>query len=448
MRIFITIKRVAAVAVLTALPFFTFPTDVRAAVTDEISSKQQQIEELRRQIDELEGQIDQNQSKAATLDGEIKKLNALISKIAYEIRSLDISVDKTALEIGDTETKIASASEQINKHKGALAQYMRFAYEIDRHTLTEILLNHDTLSDFFNELNSVQNTQDSLRITIESIKGLKEDLGVQKEDLEEKKADFERLKGLQEMEKRNLGLNKSEKNKLLKETKGEESKFQDLLKKKQQDLNAIQAQIYYLQQNGVSVQDAVKYAQLAAIRAGIRPAFLLGLLEVESGLGKNVGKGNWKDDMYLCYLRLSKIAKTDARKQHYVKRAENEKSAFFAIIGKLGLNADTVKVSREPSYGCGGALGPAQFIPTTWLSYENEVSQLTGHTPANPWNIEDAFTASAVKLARAGATAKTKTAETGAAKAYLSGRSTCSSAICNSYARSVLDKAAKIEPNL
>jgi len=150
-----------------------------------------------------------------------------------------------------------------------------------------------------------------------------------------------------------------------------------------------------------------------------------------------VGTGNWLADMYQCYVRLGKPS-----------RAEAEKAAFFQIVAKLGLDPNTVKVSREPNYGCGGALGPAQFLPTTWLGYEDEVSRLTGHNPANPWNIEDAFMASALKLAKSGATSKDKTGETRAAKAYISGKSSCTSSICNYYANAVLRKAAEIEKNL
>jgi membrane-bound lytic murein transglycosylase B len=269
------------------------------------------------------------------------------------------------------------------------------------------------------------------------MRGLKEDLQVKQDDLEEKKSDLEHLRKLQEMEKRTLDVNKNEKNQILKITKGEESKFQELVKKTQLDLDRLRTQIVYLQQNGVSVEDAVKYGELAAIAAGIRPAFLLAILEIESGMGKNVGTGNWMDDMYSCYIRLGKP-----------KRAEDEKTAFMAIVGKLGLDPNTVKVSREPNYGCGGALGPAQFIPTTWLAYEADVIRLTGHQPPNPWNIEDAFTASAIKLARAGATSKDKKGESGAARAYIGGKTTCSSSACNYYSNAVLRKAAEIEQNL
>ena len=93
-------------------------------------------------------------------------------------------------------------------------------------------------------------------------------------------------------------------------------------------------------------------------------------------------------------------------------------------------------------------MGPAQFLPSTWMGFKEAVAQTTGHNPANPWNIQDAFTAAALKLAKGGATAKTRTAEVAASKAYYSGRSTCSTAACNSYANAVQRKATEIEANL
>lgn len=442
--------KLAAIAVFVfmavLLGFRVFTS--HAAVADDIAQKNRQIEEIQRQIDEYQRQIDENRSKASTLQGQINKLNAQIGQINLQIRSLGVSIDQTELEIQDTQQHIVTTEEKLAKHRGALGEYLRLAYETDQTTLTEILLNHATLSDFFNELNNVQATQDNLRVIISDMKVLREDLETRKEDLEGKQEDLEHLKTLQEIEKQNLNSDQNQKNKILKDTKGQEAKYQQLVQKSVKDIENIRQQIGYLLQTGISAEDAVKYAQLAALGAGIRPAFLLALLEIESRLGKNVGTGNWNDDMYQCYLRLAEIAKTPDRKQMYLKRAEIEKSAFFSIITKLGLDPNTVKVSREPSYGCGGAMGPAQFIPSTWLGYEAEVSRLTGHSPVSPWNFQDAFTASAIKLARGGATSQDRAGESAAARAYISGNSKCVTATCNSYVSAIQRKAEQIEQDL
>jgi membrane-bound lytic murein transglycosylase B/uncharacterized protein YoxC len=430
----VTILKIALIAGL----FVLFqPQAAFASIADDIAAKNKQIEELQRQIAAYQAQIDQNHDKARTLESEINKLNAVINQVTLEIKSLGFSIDQASLQIRDTVDKIGEAETKLQKHKEALGEYLRITYETDQKSLTEILLDHGTLSDFFNNLNSLKSTQDHLRVAIDDIQDLKTTLDSKKDELEDRKTDLEKLRSLQEIEKRALDGNKSQKNKILKDTKGEESKFQELVKKSQLDINRIRDQVYYLERNGVTAEDAVKYGELAARRAGIRPAFLIAILEIESGLGRNVGTGNWMDDMVNCYLRLGKPS-----------RAQAEKDAFLKIVEMLGLDPASVKVSREPNYGCGGAMGPAQFIPTTWLSYIDRVTQVTGRATANPWNIEDAFTASALKLAAGGATSKDRAGEDGAARAYIGGSRSCKSAACNSYSAAVLRKAAQIEPNL
>lgn len=408
-----------------------------AAVQDEINDRNKQIEEINRQIAAYEEEISKKQGASKSLNNEISILNSKISQIQSEIKGLSLSIDQASAEIGQTVGQIKDAEDKIGKHKMALGAYLRLLNQSEQEDLLQILLKNKSFSAFFDNLNNVQTTQENVKATIGQIKDIKAGLEIKEDHLIDQKQELESLKNIQQIQRKSVEDVKTNKNQLLKVTKGEESKYQNLVKQSKADIEKIRTQITYLQQNGVSAEEAVKFGQLAAIGAGIRPAFLLAILEIESGLGKNVGTGNWQKDMYTCYLNLKKP-----------KRAELEKAAFFKIVNKLGLNPDTVKVSREPNYGCGGALGPAQFLPTTWLGYEAEVARLTGHNPPNPWNVEDAFTAAAIKLAKGGANAKTKTGETRAAKAYISGNPTCTSNICNYYSTMVLRKADQIEQNL
>ena len=440
------VKAVIFVFLLSTF-YFLLSNGAFAAVEDEIAERQRQIEEIQRQIVEYQTQIENNQSQARTLETEISSLNAKVKQIQLSIRGLELSISQTSTEISGIESQVSDFENKIVKHRDALAQFIKITYENDQKTLTEILLSNENLSDFFTVINDVRVNQENLQVTIGEIKAIKVELENRQENLEIKKSEFERLRGLEAIEKSGLDRTKKTKDTLLKETKGQEKKFQELVQQSHRDIEKIREQLTFLKQHGIAAEDAVKYAQLAAISAGIRPAFLLAILEIESRLGQNVGTGNWKDDMYECYIRLATIYYPH-RKSYYLQRAEIEKNAFFAIVNKLGLDPNSVKVSREPNYGCGGGMGPAQFIPSTWLSYEDEVARLTGNNPPNPWKIEDAFTASAVKLARGGADKKTRAGEDGSARAYIGGSTRCSSSICNYYANTVLRKADEIERNL
>ncbi|MBI2637790.1 MAG: lytic murein transglycosylase, partial [Candidatus Sungbacteria bacterium] len=274
------------------------------------------------------------------------------------------------------------------------------------------------------------------------------ELKIQKDDLVEFQSSQEDLKALQEVEKKFLNQKKKERDEILALTKGKEAIFQQILAKKKKSIAELRTQLFYLEKTGVSAENALKYANIAAERTGIRPAFLLAILEVETGkqfedgvisVGTNLGTGNWKRDMYDCYINLGRRS-----------AAEAQKKAFFEITSGLGFDPDQMPVSRAPRYGCGGAMGPAQFIPTTWLLYAKKVTSLTGHEPPNPWNIEDAFTASASFLADGGATSKTQAGEMRAARIYISGKATCSTTTtagraCNYYANRVFSLSQDID---
>lgn len=431
-------RALIGVLVLFSLVFFS---PVHASVQDDIDAKNRLLEEYQRQLEGYIQEAEKAGSQSKTLQGEIARLNAEINQVQLEIKSLGVSINKTGLEIGVTETKIGDAENKINTHKSALGQYIKIINENDQRSLTEILLKNQNLSDFFNDLNSIQTTQDNLKTAIDDIKDLKGQLEQHQSNLEQKQNELEQAKRLQEIEKRSIDATKATQAKLLKDTQGKESKYQELVKKTQKDIEAIKSQIGYLIQNGISAEEAIKYGQMAAIGAGIRPAFLIAELEQESALGSNVGKCLIVDGT-------SGATRRVTNGQIYNKgiHPTRDLALFLTITAELGKDPFQTPVSCGSSWG--GAMGPAQFIPSTWMGYRDIVTRLTGHNPANPWSIEDAFVAAASKLAKDGASSQTRAGEIAASKRYYCGSATSRSSGCINYANSVQRLATEIAKNL
>jgi membrane-bound lytic murein transglycosylase B len=97
--------------------------------------------------------------------------------------------------------------------------------------------------------------------------------------------------------------------------------------------------------------------------------------------------------------------------------------AFSDILSQIGGEVTKTVVSCPLSIGWGGAMGPAQFIPSTWVLMKNRVASAVGISGMpDPWNPSHAFMASSMYLADLGAGARTYSSERNAACKYYSGR--------------------------
>ena len=144
--------------------------------------------------------------------------------------------------------------------------------------MVEILLVKKDISQFFQEASALENVQKDVNQSLDDLKSLKEQLQKEKDELEDKREELVSLRALAQIQKQNVSNQKTQKNQLLAQTKGQESNYQKIIQTKKQDIAAIRGQIQYLGKTGVTAEDAVKYASLAAKRTGIRTAFLFGFI--------------------------------------------------------------------------------------------------------------------------------------------------------------------------
>ncbi|KKS33773.1 MAG: Peptidase, M23 family [Parcubacteria group bacterium GW2011_GWC2_42_13] len=382
-----------------------------SAVLKRREQLEQELVDLEKQIGGYQSVIQEKQKESTSLERDIAIFDAQIGKSKAEIKARDIAIGKLSGAINERTKTIGTLEEKIEIERTSLAELLRKIYELDSFSLVEIILGYENLSDFFVESDSFDTVQEAIQASFINIREIKTDTEREREDLKQRKQEQSELRSIQLLEKKRLEQAEAEKNKILKTTKGQEAAYQKLLSAKQKNAAAIRSELFLLRGSpAIPFEKAVEYATLAWRKTGVRPAFLLGVISEESELGANLGSGNWQDDLYNCYIRIG-----------YKSSAEKQKNAYLEITSELGLNPDAMPVSKAPYYGCGGAMGPAQFMPTTWQLYKNEVARLTGHNPPNPWDPLDAFMAAALLLKDNGAAEGTYAAERRAALRYLAG---------------------------
>ncbi len=357
---------------------------------EERKALESQLAELESQISQYETTVEEYKKQGSTLQAEIKRLETQISKLNLQIKAVNLSLAKLDSEISSTQSQIVEIESGIELNKKNLSQTLQTLYENDDTNLVEVLFKNPKLSDFFTDLNNLLTVQENLRVLIQEITEARGKLIDQKEALALERADAIALKSYQDSQKATIQKTQSEKNTLLKETKGKESEYQKILAETKSKAAEIRNRIFRLLGGGeLPFGEAVKLAQVSEKATGVRAAFILAVLTQESAIdgviGKNLGR---------CYYN------TYWANSSRTVMSNSQKPTFLRILAELGLNPDTTPVScpiiSDGSYG--GAMGPAQFMPTTWDLYDEKVADITGGNPASPFNNLDAFTATALLL--------------------------------------------------
>lgn len=373
---------------------------------------EEQLVQVEAQIEEYQKTVDQYKTQGTTLKGEISQLNTKINKLNLQIKAINLSISSLDNEINLTQDRIISTENDIEKNKLILAAALQNIYTNEKMGVVEVMLKNPKLSDFFNDLNSMMDVQDSIKSTLNKIIDLRRDLLDQKDQLADKKTDAVALRADQLSQKNTVDSTKKQKNTLLAVTKGNESKYQELVKESKKTAAQIRSQIFKTLGGGeLNFGEAYKFAKYAQDATGVRAALILAVLNQETGINGVIG-GN-----------LGKCYYNDAWKNPEGKvMRSREAAAFVIIMADIGLDPAKTPVScpinRDGLYG--GAMGPAQFMPTTWKMYSNRLAEITG-LKASPFNNADAFMATALYLKDAGAANATLSQERIAAARYYAG---------------------------
>lgn len=403
---------------------------------------------LEKEIAAKQKELDKQKGQSTSLSRDISVLSSQIAKSKLDIRAKNLIIQKLGGEITAKNKKIEALSTKMSKEKESLAQLLRKERQLDDKSILSILLSRDRVSDAYGDVVAFDAIKKGVQKSIDEIRGVRTLTESERKNLEDKKNQETDTKAELEYAKTKVETSEAEKQQLLSISKNKESEYQKVLAEKAKKRTEILAAIFSLVGGSkqINFETALVYAKEAERLTGVDPAFLLAILTQESNLGKNVGQ---------CYLTdpttgSGKGANTGSA-QKRVMSPTRDVPIFLDIVSKLGLDYSSTRVScwipmyrktDGTAYGWGGAMGPAQFIPSTWKIFETRLKNILGYS-ASPWNPKDAFLASALYLTDLGAVGSSVSAQhVAACKYYGSGGSTCS------YSNSVMKFKAGIQTNI
>ncbi len=406
-------KRVFFVAITILIIIFASGIGVYADTESEIAGRE---ERLKNELAKVEKEIAAQKSLLKAKQQETASIQRDVDILTYKINTAQLNIKQKKLEIerlgGDIYEKsqtIGKLDEKVSGNKVSLRELLRQARAMDDFILLEITLGEESLTSVYNEAERFNDIQAAMHGTLAETRVNKKLTEKEKSILEERREAVSNAKREIEIETANIERLNAEKTKYLKLSKAQEGAYRKVIADKEKERAAIRSALFQLRNaTNITFGEALDLAKLVNKSTGVRPAFVLAIITQESNLGQNVGTCNRPGD-------------PPAKGYREIMKPERDRAPFLRITKSLGLDPETQPVSCPYMGGWGGAMGPAQFIPSTWAAYESRIAAATGHNPPNPWLPLDAFTASALYLKDLGAAAGTYTAERRAALKYYAG---------------------------
>lgn len=436
---------------LAALFIAGFSSGDMTAYAQSREQLEKELVDLENQIKQLQGTITQTQAQKSSLSRDITLLNQKISQSKLKIQSHDKAISRLSANITEKNKTLSALDAKIERGKESMAQIIRKTQYIEHSSLIAVGLQSKSISTFFEDVDSFSTINRSLNDSFADIRATQAELEQVKEELMEAKDQESEKKLAQELERKKTESLQKDKNSLLTVTKNQESQYKKVLAEREKEAGQIRAKLFELRDAGsISFGQAYDLALAASKGTGVRPALILAILMQESSLGVNVGA---------CYLKdttsgMGISIKTGVDKPRTMSPTRDV-PVFNELMSRLGRDPLKTQVScwiamysGGSPIGWGGAMGPSQFIPSTWKIFEDRIEKITGSTTADPWNPRDAIAATALYLYDLGAREGNESSERNAACKYYSGRACSATSAAAGYGNSVMKKIVGVQADI
>jgi len=403
---------------------------------------EKELADIERQIKQQQGILNEKKTEGQSISRDIAILNAQIKGSQLKIQAHNISINKLGKDITVKVKNIDELNGRINEGTESLADMLNKRNQLDSYSVAEAFLAHKNFAEFFQDFEVLASLQEDLNGILNEVKDAKSKNEIEKENLSEKRDKEIDTKVNVENEQKKIKVAEAEKKRLLSLNQKDQKSYQTVIAQQQAKAGEIRNRLFPLRDAGpIKFEDAIKYAKDGSATTGVRPAFILAILKQETNLGANVGQ---------CYLTDPDTGagkgKNTGTPFANVMKPTRDVAPFLDVTKRLGRDPYATVVSCPQSIGYGGAMGPSQFIASTWVMYEAKVENTLGVKTADPWNAQHAFMATALFLGDLGAGKGGYSAEREAAGRYYAGGGWATNGL--GYAASVLSIASGFQTDI
>lgn len=403
-----------------------------------------ELAQIEAELADLLAKQKEQQKHTGTLKGDVDYLNSQINALKKKVTARALAISQLKVSIQEKNSKIETLETKIDKQYDSIAQLIRNTNDFDNENLVHLVLADGTLSDFYSDLESYASIKQAVKRSVDELRGIKTETEEEKMNLQDKQNKETDAKVELENAQKKVAVSEAEKKRLLELSKQKESEYQKLAAEKKAKADKIRAALFPLRDSqAIPFGTALSYAENAKKKTGVRPAFVLAILQQESNMGANVGS---------CVITNLTTGETKGVNSGTIFpngiHPTRDLPLLQEIVKSVGRDPLVTRVSCPlASGGYGGAMGPTQFIPSTWNAFKTRIANAVGAKVADPWNPEHAIMASSIYLSDLGAGVGGYTAERTAALKYYAGGNWWKPGNAF-YGNSVMAKATAIQANI
>lgn len=257
--LFLTLGLFAASWLAAHAPQFAYAQDAgpdTSNIQSQIDAHNQQIANLQKEIAQYQSQLNTLGKQHQTLQTAIKSIDVTRQQTATQIQVTQNRMEASNLKLQELSGQITQKQYQIALDKKSLAQSLRDVALADDTTIIERIFASGSLTDAWTAADASLAVGDALRANAAQLTGVTQQLSEKKQETSATRDQLAQLDSQLSTQKKQLDVTKAEKDKLLKQTKNQESSYQSLIAQKRAQEKAFEDELTQLQSQLKSVKQS------------------------------------------------------------------------------------------------------------------------------------------------------------------------------------------------
>lgn len=240
-------------AVFLLIASFVSPALAADDIQSQIDAYDEKIKAIEEEISTFQNQLNILGTQKQTLQSTIKTIDTSRAQTTSQINATQSKISASDLKLKQLSGEITQTEYEIELDRQILGQSIREIAEADTTSLSERIFSSASLGDLWAAVDSNMALNEALKKHTQKLSEEKEELSEQKSAEDKTKLSLTDLKTKLANEKKQLDIAVAEKNKLLAQTKNQETVYQDLITKKRAEQKAFESALNALEASLTSV---------------------------------------------------------------------------------------------------------------------------------------------------------------------------------------------------